>query len=661
MKREQMYANGQPIEPEIDLSGYVEKESGKGLSEHDFSTDYKEKIDSVEERAQRNTVTGIKGAAETTYRTGDINITKDNMGLGNVENKSSKEIRQDMTKEDVTNALQYTPEIEGAYENATAYTNTKIAELINGAPETLDTLKEVADAIQENKTVADALDAAIGKKAGKAELDTHAGNETIHIIKNEREKWNKATEISSATTEKAGLVKPDGNTIIAGSDGTLSTQYTKTTAIPANADLNDYKNNTGFFACYMTKTAMSLLNCPTSNAFFMIVGMHAGTYQEIIEYTNKPKRFMRNYYAQTGWSNWYQVYTTADPPPATDIIKNVTGITDSAEVSDSNVLASSAAVHQVFQSVSEGKRIIASAITGRGITTAADATFGMMADNIGSIVLPTGNATAAQVLAGRTFSNTSAAGITGTMTNRGAVSTTLNAGGTYTIPAGYHNGSGKVTVNSLASQTTATAVAANITSGKTAWVNGTKITGTGADNTAHYNAGITAADARANPASANYKTGYNKGVADADGRANAASVNYKTGYNTGVTEADARANPASTNYKAGYSAGYSAKVNGSLTKRYLADSFVTGTTTYNIASITSNYRTLNINNFGYEAAANTTAYSGSISTSGNNKTAGINMTYNASTGILTVAGETVQLQTSFLITTTAQYKPYVLL
>lgn len=58
--------------------------------------------------------------------------------------------------------------------------------------------------------------------------------------------------------------------------------------------------------------------------------------------------------------------------------------------------------------------------------------------------------------------------ITGTMANRGAVSQTLNAGGSYTIPAGYHNGSGKVTANSLSSQTSATATAANILKDKTA-------------------------------------------------------------------------------------------------------------------------------------------------------------------------------------------------
>ena len=66
----------------------------------------------------------------------------------------------------------------------------------------------------------------------------------------------------------------------------------------------------------------------------------------------------------------------------------------------------------------------------------------------------------------------------GTMKNRGAVTSSLNAGASYTIPAGYHNGSGKITANSLASQTSGTATASQILSGQTAWINGAKVTGT---------------------------------------------------------------------------------------------------------------------------------------------------------------------------------------
>lgn len=57
----------------------------------------------------------------------------------------------------------------------------------------------------------------------------------------------------------------------------------------------------------------------------------------------------------------------------------------------------------------------------------------------------TGDAIASDVLTGKTFSNAQSTGIAGTMPNNGAVTETVTAGQTYTIPAGYHNGSGTVT------------------------------------------------------------------------------------------------------------------------------------------------------------------------------------------------------------------------
>lgn len=56
------------------------------------------------------------------------------------------------------------------------------------------------------------------------------------------------------------------------------------------------------------------------------------------------------------------------------------------------------------------------------------------------------DATAANILSGKT-AYVNGSKLTGTMTNNGAVSKTMTANGSYTIPAGYHNGSGKVTVN----------------------------------------------------------------------------------------------------------------------------------------------------------------------------------------------------------------------
>ena len=64
-----------------------------------------------------------------------------------------------------------------------------------------------------------------------------------------------------------------------------------------------------------------------------------------------------------------------------------------------------------------------------------------------------GNAAAANVLSGKTFYSNSYTKQNGSMTNHGAVApTALNPGGSYTIPAGYHNGSGKVTARALNNQ-----------------------------------------------------------------------------------------------------------------------------------------------------------------------------------------------------------------
>ena len=125
------------------------------------------------------------------------------------------------------------------------------------------------------------------------------------------------------------------------------------------------------------------------------------------------------------------------------------------------------------------KKQIAEAVTNQGVATSENDTGAVIATNIGKILSTktVATATAAQILKGQT-AWVNGAQVTGTMVDNGAVNKTLSAGGSYTIPAGYHNGSGKVTVSTLASQTDGTATAAQILSGKTAYVDGALVTGT---------------------------------------------------------------------------------------------------------------------------------------------------------------------------------------
>jgi len=122
--------------------------------------------------------------------------TKSQINLGNVDNTS------DVDKP-VSTAQQKA--IDDAYANSNKYTDQKIADLIGGAPETLDTLKEVADAISASKTTEEALNKAIGTKANQAELDTHTGNNSIHITPDERTNWNDANSKKHTHSNKSVL------------------------------------------------------------------------------------------------------------------------------------------------------------------------------------------------------------------------------------------------------------------------------------------------------------------------------------------------------------------------------------------------------------------------------------------------------------------------
>lgn len=64
----------------------VDKVTGKDLSTNDYTTAEKTKLSGIAAGAQVNTITGVKGNAETAYRTGQVNITPANIGLGNVNN-----------------------------------------------------------------------------------------------------------------------------------------------------------------------------------------------------------------------------------------------------------------------------------------------------------------------------------------------------------------------------------------------------------------------------------------------------------------------------------------------------------------------------------------------------------------------------------------------
>lgn len=82
-----------------------------------FTAAERTKLENIEAGAQVNTITGVKGHAESTYRTGNVNITKANIGLENVDNTADSE-------KPVSTAQQTA--INTAKAAANAYTDGKI-------------------------------------------------------------------------------------------------------------------------------------------------------------------------------------------------------------------------------------------------------------------------------------------------------------------------------------------------------------------------------------------------------------------------------------------------------------------------------------------------------------------------------------------------------
>lgn len=193
---------------------------------------------------EADTITGVKGNKETTYRTGNVNLTPADIGalpdtteipvvptkvsafendagyltqhqsLTNYPKKT--ELANVATSGDYTDLIN-TPTIPSTEGLATeTYVQNKIAEVVNSAPGTLDTLNELAQALGNDPNFATTMATELGKKANTANLATVAtsgsyndlsdtptipsvGNGTLTIQKNGT---SAGTFTANATTDK---------------------------------------------------------------------------------------------------------------------------------------------------------------------------------------------------------------------------------------------------------------------------------------------------------------------------------------------------------------------------------------------------------------------------------------------------------------------------
>ena len=128
------------------------------------------------------------------------------------------------------------------------------------------------------------------------------------------DKWNSAlTALPVHTHTKAQIT--DFPASLPANGGTANyANYLNVNNIAANTDLNTI-TTPGYYYCPMSATVTTFKNSPTTMAFFMEVGKHAGVYQRIVEYTvSNPKTYERNYYSDS-WGTWKNI-TVLTPVPA---------------------------------------------------------------------------------------------------------------------------------------------------------------------------------------------------------------------------------------------------------------------------------------------------------------------------------------------------------
>lgn len=369
-----------------------------------------------------------------------------------------------------------------------------------------DVKTEVAKA-QASKSAAEQSASDASSSATLAESYTHGGTgaregEETDNAKYYMEQAKAVSAVDIATTEKAGIVKPDGTTITADEDGTLHgvAEVTVDTAL-SSTSTNPVQNKvvTSNLIDLKKEITINLLNPTlqtTTNNGVTCTNNGDGTYTlngTASDWANfyLPEIYFENgkkykmigcvggsadtYYLSYSKSPWYicvnkngviiegtgeevQILITCKPNSVLNniVFKPMLTTNLSATYDDfvpytgdtgrlnGDVAELNKTVDTLKKSVSDGKTLVATAITDKGVETAADATFAVMAENIGQIETGGGElhgatisvATTEETLIGKTItlSLNDTVVATRTFDDNGACSfTDIQEAGTYSL------------------------------------------------------------------------------------------------------------------------------------------------------------------------------------------------------------------------------------
>lgn len=175
---------------------------------------------------------------------------------------------------------------------------TKIAELINNAPAELDTLKELADALNKNKDGISAINTALANRYTKAEADNIFTAKTGTYLKSEIDKKDKDTLEAAKTYLNSGIIddvveksvkKIDG---LSGSWKQECKTYTdsKVGSEAASRKTEDERTLSGAKEYTDKKTEQALLEHYTKYGYVQFQGMSAPHFINLLYYRWKQIR-----------------------------------------------------------------------------------------------------------------------------------------------------------------------------------------------------------------------------------------------------------------------------------------------------------------------------------------------------------------------------------
>lgn len=164
---------------------FVKKQFGKGLSENDYTDEEKAKLSGIAEGANKTvTDSALSATSANPIQNKSVKAETDRLqGEINQKVPSSRTVNGHALTADINlTAADVGADASGsaatALQSAKTYADKKVADLVGGAPTTLDTLEEVADALEANEDVVKALNAAIGTKASAEALQAHVNNKS---------------------------------------------------------------------------------------------------------------------------------------------------------------------------------------------------------------------------------------------------------------------------------------------------------------------------------------------------------------------------------------------------------------------------------------------------------------------------------------------------